>query len=193
MGIYLLVLATLKVDIPSFLMLISIIRVKAVECVTVDEFLWYIFYLHHAHKMSKGSNRNSEFQHVWRSHYNMIRYYTISYYIKQHGNGKDRKSHTHQPHKRHPIFHPQGWAMGHVLWILWMTLAVIMGLHWTKKLNLCRSHIGGLVQDCRISSALALEILQSCTKAIDIWAWYVNTMDSCNSGEASWWTGSSLS
>ena len=33
-----------------------------------------------------------------------------------------------------------------------------------KTINVSVSHIDGLVQDCSISTALAMEIMQSCTK-----------------------------
>ena len=38
---------------------------------------------------------------------------------------------------------------------------------WNRITHSCK-HINGLVQDCSISIALAMEILQSCTKAISI-------------------------
>ena len=38
----------------------------------------------------------------------------------------------------------------------------------------CKAHIDSLVQDCSISSALAMEILQSCTKPSILWCDYVS-------------------
>ena len=47
------------------------------------------------------------------------------------------------------------------VWIYWMSCVICLNI-------LCNEYIDGLVQDCSISSALAMEILQSCTKPL-IW------------------------
>ena len=48
-------------------------------------------------------------------------------------------------------------------------LAMILFLieEWNRQWAKLKTDIDGLVQDCRISSALAMAILQSCNKAID--------------------------
>ena len=44
---------------------------------------------------------------------------------------------------------------------------------WPKWRTFCRQHLDGLVQDCSNSSALAMELLQSCTKSsiLYIFSW----------------------
>ena len=75
--------------------------------------------------------------------------------------------------------------------VTWLEISVLISFckHWGHcamgnaaeadlELKSCESHFDGLVQDCSISSALAMEILQSCTKP-SIWHWLISQLTSC--------------
>ena len=57
----------------------------------------------------------------------------------------------------HPLAHQKGQVM-RCLFLLWSVI------HVYSSLDITTMHIDGLVQDCNISIASSLEILQSCTK-----------------------------
>ena len=61
----------------------------------------------------------------------IITWYIITWYCIQHCSDWIRTYIRVWTHKRHPIAHPYGWAMGCLLWETWDKIAVITAPHCT--------------------------------------------------------------